>query len=86
MQYFCIMNILRLAFEIFLIYILYKLVFEFIIPVYQTTKKVKKQFGEMHNKMQEHMNAANRQQATQAEASSAPSAKGEDYIDYEEVK
>ena len=78
------MNILRLAGELFLLYILYKLIFDFIIPIYQTTKKVKKQFGEMHNKMQEQMNAYNRQQNSQA--AEKEEAKKEDYIDYEEIK
>ena len=79
------MNIIRLAGELFLIYILYKLIFDFIIPLYQTTKRVKKQFGEMQNKMQEQMNAYNRQNnPTQNEKQ--PVAKKEDYIDYEEIK
>ena len=81
------MNLVRLAGELFLIYILYKLIFEFIIPVFQTTKKVKKQFGEMQNKMQDQMNALKKQQAA-AKATTPPTAKpkAEEYIDYEEVK
>lgn len=82
------MNIIRLAGEIFLIYILYKLIFEFIIPIYQTTKKVKKQFGEMHNKMQDQMNKFNQQQAASSAANPQKEAlkKDEEYIDYEEIK
>ena len=57
------MNIFRIAAELFLIYILYKLIFEFIIPVYQSTQKIRKQFGEMQNKMQQDMNAAKARQA-----------------------
>jgi hypothetical protein len=86
-QYFCKMNILRLAGELFVLYILYKLIFDFIIPIYNTTKKVKKQFGEMHNKMQEQMNTFNQQQ--QNNSSQAPRGepvKKEDYIDFEEIK
>ena len=60
------MNIFRLAGELFLIYILYRLIFDFIIPIYNTTKKVKKQFGEMHNKMQDQMNAFDKQQSSSA--------------------
>ena len=41
------MNIIRLASELFLLYILYKLIFDFIIPIYVASKKVKNQFGEM---------------------------------------
>ncbi len=81
------MNIFRLAGELFLLYILYKLIFDFIIPIYNTTKKVKKQFGEMHNKMQEQMNTFNAQQKSSGSKSAAQQpAKKEDYIDYEEVK
>ncbi len=78
------MNILRLAGELFLIYIFYKLIFDFIIPVYQSTKKIKKQFGEMQSKMQQDMNSYSKQQA-----SSTPKpekAKDGDYIEFEEIK
>ena len=82
------MNILRLAGEVFLLYLLYKLIFDFIIPIYQTSKKVKKQFGEMHSKMQEQMNQYNRQssQQTQTTKSARTEKKREEYIDYEEIK
>jgi hypothetical protein len=80
------MNILRLAGEILLIYILYKLIFDFIIPIYQTTKKVKKQFGEMHNKMQDQMNTFNQQQTSPSKTTTQQPVKKEDYIDYEEIK
>ena len=74
------MNILRLAGELFLLYLLYKLIFDFIIPIYNTTRKVKKQFGEMHQQMQEQMKKTN-----QTEPSSKSAVPKEDYIDYEEV-
>ncbi|MEP6595269.1 MAG: hypothetical protein ABJA71_04950 [Ginsengibacter sp.] len=82
------MNILRLAGEVFLLYLLYKLIFDFIIPIYQTSKKVKRQFGEMHSKMQEQMNQYNGQssQQTKTAASAKPENKKEEYIDYEEIK
>ena len=79
------MNLLRLAGEILLIYILYKLIFDFIIPIYQTTKRVKKQFGEMNSRMQEHMNTYNQQPSTGTAPKQEP-VKNEDYIDYEEIK
>jgi hypothetical protein len=78
------MNIFRLAAELFLIYILYKLIFEFIIPVYHSTQKIRKQFGEMETKMQQDINAAN---ARNAAVHTEPKVKREgDYIDFEEVK
>jgi hypothetical protein len=78
------MNIFRIAAELFLIYILYKLIFEFIVPVYQSTKKIRKQFGEMQEKMQQDMNAANTRNAP---SHPPPKVKREgDYIEYEEIK
>jgi hypothetical protein len=77
------MNIFRIAAELFLIYILYKLIFEFIIPIYQSTKKIKKQFGEMHAKMQQDMKAYDNRKPAEPE----PRVKKEgDYIEFEEVK
>ncbi len=78
------MNILRLAGEIFLIYILYKLIFEFIIPVYNSTKKIKKQFGEMQSKMQQDMNGYSKQTAP-GQPEPEKSKEG-DYIEFEEIK
>ena len=81
------MNIFRLAFELFLLYLLYKLIFDFIIPVIKTTQQVKKQFGDMSTHMQEKMNGqqqpANFNTTTKA---ANPSAKNDDYIEFEEVK
>ena len=76
------MNIFRTAAELFLIYLLYKFIFDFIIPIYESSKKIKKQFGQMQEKMdndiknyQSHSNPA--QPGPQEEA---------DYIDFEEIK
>jgi hypothetical protein len=82
------MNIIRLAGELFLLYILYKLIFDFIIPIYAASKKVKNQFGEMQSKMQEQMNQYNRQNSQQTPSPTAakPEEKKEEYIDYEEIK
>ncbi|MBC7890448.1 MAG: hypothetical protein H7Z13_21440 [Ferruginibacter sp.] len=84
------MNIFRLAFELFALYLLYKLIFDFIIPVVKTTRQVKKQFGDMSAQMQEKMN---QQQKTAApgfnsttKAAATPSGKNDDYIEFEEVK
>jgi len=80
-------GMLRYLFYAFLIYLAYRLVFHFIIPIYKTTKQVKKQFREMHSRMEEHMNQqqANQQTGdTQQENKTAQV--GGDYIDFEEVK
>ena len=84
------MNFFRLAFELFALYILYKLIFDFIIPVAKTTKQVKKQFSAMSQQMQEKMNQkqASQQQQTNysTPASPGPKEKKDDYIDFEEIK
>ena len=80
------MNIFRLAGELFLIYILYQLIFKFIIPIYNTTKQVKKQFDETHRKMSEQMNTFNSRQASPTNTTTKPAAKDEEYIEYEEIK
>ncbi len=79
--------ILSFLFFAFLFYVLFKLVFDFVIPIYKTTRQVKKSFREMHQKMQEQQNGFS--------GSYPPSQNGKtkkeqeptgDYIDFEEVK
>ncbi|MCU0380445.1 MAG: hypothetical protein MUE58_04555 [Chitinophagaceae bacterium] len=81
--------ILRYIFYGFLVYLAYRLIFHFIIPVAKTTRQVRRQFDEVRNRMQEqqmqdHFNpgTASRQQSA---ASQAEKGKG-DYIDFEEIK
>lgn len=81
--------LIKLLFYIFIGYILYKLVFGFIIPVYNSTKVVRRQMRDM----QEHMrNQYQQQQAPQQQPTTPPEKepakprdKG-DYIDFEEIK
>ena len=78
---------LRYLFYAFLIYLTYRLVFHVIIPIYKTTKQVKKQFREMHDRMEDHI--TQQQQANQATLVPEPEMKKQqagDYIDFEEVK
>ncbi len=75
-------GILRLALEMFVFYILYKLVVDFIIPIYKTTKNMKSKINEMNSKMEEQSHAP--QFTAPKESKTKPSR--EDYIDYEEVK
>ncbi|MGG9970937.1 hypothetical protein ACQ33O_04000 [Ferruginibacter sp. SUN002] len=81
------MNFFRIVFELFALYLLYKLIFDFIIPVTKTTKAVKKQFGDMQSQMQEKMNQFNKQEQTQqANKKTASTPKSDDYIEFEEIK
>jgi hypothetical protein len=76
---------LKVLFELFMLYLLYKLVFDFIIPIYQTTKQVKQKVGEMQRNMNEQMQKQNNQFADTPKTN-APKVDKDDYIDYEEVK
>lgn len=83
------MNIMKIAFELFVFYLLYKLVLDFIIPVAKTTKQVKKQFTEMNSKMEEQMRQQQSRQYNNnsSQEHTAPNkASNSDYIDFEEVK
>lgn len=77
---------LKVLFELFVLYLLYKLVFDFIIPVYHTTKQVKQKVGEMQSKMNQHMQQQQDNNFRSAERQNAPKAAKEDYIEFEEVK
>ena len=83
------MNIFKLLFELFLFYMLYKLVFDFIIPVYNASKRMKEQVNQMQQKMREQQNQEPVREETFVNnrvktATSKGSAK--DYIEFEEVK
>ena len=73
------------------IIVLYKLIFDFIIPVYRTSRSIRKQFKDMNQQMQEKMNQfnqanqANQQQATPQQQKKKTTS-DKDYIDFEEVK
>ncbi|UYQ92718.1 DUF4834 family protein [Chitinophaga horti] len=85
---------LKFLFYLFLFWLIYKLVFDFIIPVYRTTKHVKRQM----NDVQEHMREQFRQQQQQSSGYSTPNPNAQtaekvrkapdsdDYIDFEEIK
>ena len=75
---------LRFLFYAFLIYLGYKLVFDFIIPVIRTTRQVKRGFKEMKNRMEEQGFTPGGQVNSQPEPKKKD-VPGE-YIDYEEVK
>ena len=66
-----------------LIYLAYQFVFNFLIPIYRVSRKVKKGFREMQQRMQEQQQAFEKQsQPTPAQ----PSRPASDYIEFEELK
>ncbi len=80
---------LKVLFQIFVLYLLYKLIFDFIIPVYKSTKQVKKKVNEMQQNMNEHIRQqqqAQQRTTTPKQPEAAPKKKGSDYIDFEDVK
>ena len=79
------MTILRFLFYAFLLYLAFKLVFDLIIPVYRTTRKLKKGFREMQQKMNQHKEQYN-QQTTPPQVKETEKSKAGDYIDFEEIK
>ena len=83
------MNIFKLIGEIVVIYILYKLIFSFIIPLYQASKQMKGKVTEMQERMQAQQRAQaeqQRQQQTPQSPRASEKISKDDYIDYEEVK
>ena len=79
--------ILRFLFFVFLFYVLFKLVFDFVIPIYKTTRRVKQSFRDMHQKMQEGQNnGASGHQPSQNGTIKKEQEPLGDYIDFEEVK
>ena len=77
---------LRYLFFAFLIYLGYRLVFHFIIPIYKTTRQVKKQFREMHSRMQDNMGQQPPYQQPVTPATENKNQQAGDYIDFEELK
>lgn len=78
----------ELFYEFIIAYIIYKLVFGFVVPVYRAGKMMKENMGKMQEEMaraQQQFYQQHEQQKAQSSATNSRSA-DEDYIDYEEVK
>ena len=83
--------LVRVLLLIFFIYLAYRLVFDFILPVYKTTRHVKSQFRTMQDQMDAYMKqqeAAQQSRSTQTEKkeNSKESDQVGEYIDFEELK
>jgi len=71
------------------IYVVYKLLFDVIVPVYKASRKIRRQFSAGHNQMRDQMNAT--QNAYSNNQNNRPpeqkkTTKAGDYIDFEEIK
>ena len=75
----------KLILELFLFYILFRFIFDLVIPVYRTTKQVKKHMSNMQEEMEKHHN---QQQTTSNRSGFSGNTKAnpDEYIDYEEIK
>jgi hypothetical protein len=78
--YICLTMLLFL-FYLFLAYLAYQLIFNFVLPIYRTTKQVRRGFRDMQDRMNGHAAAQSGQPASKPEEK-----KVGDYIDFEEVK
>jgi Sec-independent protein translocase protein TatA len=81
----------KLILTVVLLWLFYKLVFDFIVPVYQSTKQVRQQMGDMQERMRQQYQQQQQAQQTaqkqqQQRAPHHPPAEKGDYIDFEEVK
>ena len=76
---------LTYLFYFLLAFSLYQLIFKFILPIYRTTRQVKKGFREMQERMQQGAAQPSRTQKNNANVRTSKEQEG-DYIDFEEVK
>jgi hypothetical protein len=78
----------RILLYALLIWFLYNLVFRFIIPIYRTSREVKKKFREMQSQMQDSVNANNSHtsEPPQQTQKTPNRASKKDYLDFEEIR
>lgn len=67
------------------IYFLTRFIVELVIPVFRTTRQVRRQFKDMKERM-ERMQEGSREQATQKPGPTPETVRREDYLDFEDVK
>jgi hypothetical protein len=69
------------------VYLAYRVLFDFIIPVVKTTRQIKKGFRQMHEQMNQHT-GQHQQQENYSKQDHGNNNKGGggEYIDFEEIK
>lgn len=75
---------MKLFFELFAIYCIYKLVFDLIIPIYGATKQIKRKMEDVQQQMQQNQSSSFTNKTGPSNFSKTDSK--EDYIDFEEIK
>jgi hypothetical protein len=81
--YFYIM-IIEWLFTFLVVYLLYKLVFEFILPVSKATSQMRSKINQMNQQQQAQQNQQHTPHNSEAKTTARPPA--DDYIDFEEIK
>jgi hypothetical protein len=82
--YFCSMNLFRIVVELFGLYLLYKLIFDVVIPFVGAYRQAKKQVGAMRDAA--HQSHTETQQPPHREQASKKEPPVGEYIDFEEIK
>ena len=79
---------LRILLFSLLAYFVYKLVVGLIIPVFKTTRKMRKDFNEIKSRMNSIMEDQQQEKSSQFKSKEPPETKSKpkDYIDFEEIK
>jgi len=78
--------ILSFLFFTFVAYLVFKLVFDFVIPIYKTTRDVRQKFREMNSQMRDQQGGQAAQNYGQKNNVNKEKSTPGDYIDFEEVK
>lgn len=73
----------QFIFYVFLAYLLYQFVFRLVLPIYRTTRQVRKGFREMQERMNQHHQPRQDRPSTTTGSNKKPPG---DYIDFEEIK
>jgi hypothetical protein len=76
----------RIFFLAIVVYLLYRLIFDLIIPIFTTTRQVRNKFNAMRDQMQDHQQNANQRKSASASTPEKPMSKVGEYIDFEEIK
>jgi hypothetical protein len=83
-DYYLCFTMIKLIFYGLVVYLIYKLVFELIIPVSKATSQMSEKVRQMHQQQQQFQQQQAKQATEPQKAAKASSDK--DYIEYEEVK
>ena len=76
----------KLLIELFFLYLIYKIVFDFIIPVYKASKQMSQKMQDFSQKMNVQQKPTGNQPTQNSNTGTRHKPKDEDYIDFEEIK